>query len=253
MEKIYSNADGSQTARLFIPESHKTLCVSVSSGTDSSLLLYLVCSYLTEHKREGIKIIALHLIDLVRVPKSKSDFDAIIDRFEEEFPNITFTRRYVTLVEDRSKNINKTTVVDKEIVKLISEGVESLFFGRTKNPPKEVYESFGLELRPALIEREEDNVKAKDIRRMFDKNKNEIDSPENCSVMMSKFLLTVDRSFIAEYYNKISFLKDLFPLTKSCVSSSVKLTNGWTQPCKTCWWCKEKFWAFHKYDGGKLE
>jgi hypothetical protein len=253
MEKIYSNADGTQTARLFIPESHKRMCVSVSSGTDSSLLLYLVCSYLTENKREDIEIIALHLIDLVRAPKSKSDFDGIIDKFEKEFPHITFTRRYVTLVENRSKNINKTTVVDKEIVKLIAEGVESLFFGRTKNPPKEVYETFGLEIRPALIEREEDNITTKDIRRMFDKNRNEIDTAENCSVMMSKFLLTVDRSFIAEYYNKINFLKELFPLTRSCVSSDIKLTNGWTKPCERCWWCKEKFWAFHKYDGGTLE
>jgi hypothetical protein len=253
MEKIYTNADGSQTAKLFIPELHKKLCVSVSSGTDSALLLYLVCSYLTENKREGIEIIALHLIDLVRTPKSKPDFDGIIDRFEKEFPNITFTRRYVTLVEDRSKNVNKTTVVDKEIVKLISEGVESLFFGRTKNPPKEVYETFGMDLRPALVEREEENITAKNIRRMFDKDRNEIYTPENCAVMTSKFLLTVDRSFIAEYYNKINFLKELFPLTRSCVRSDIKLTSGWTKPCEQCWWCKEKFWAFHKYDGGILE
>jgi hypothetical protein len=253
MEKIYTNADGSQTAKLFIPELHKKLCVSVSSGTDSSLLLYLICSYLTENKRENIELTALHFIDLVRAPKSKSDFDGIIDIFENEFKNITFVRRYVTFVEQRSKNISKTTVTDKEIIKLISEGVESLFFGRTRNPPKEIYEKLGLTLRPALIKREISNIKQKDIRRMFNENMEEIDTPENCTIMLSKVLLTVDRSFVAEYYNKIDFLKKLFPLTRSCVSSDIFETNGWRKPCEKCWWCKEKFWAFNKYDGGILE
>jgi hypothetical protein len=101
--------------------------------------------------------------------------------------------------------------------------------------------------------REDDNIESKHILRMFDSNKKETDNPENCVMMVSKFLLTVDRSFVAEYYNKIPFLKNLFPLTKSCISSDIIETKSWTQPCKKCWWCKEKFWAFHKYDGGTLE
>ena len=46
-------------------------------------------------------------------------------------------------------------------------------------------------------------------------------------------------------------MDNLFPITWSCISYGDK-TDYWTHPCKTCWWCKEKLWAFGSYDGGVL-
>jgi hypothetical protein len=210
-------------------------------------VLYLVCSYLTEFERNDVKITVLHLIDLVRAPKSKKDFDLIIDKFEKQFTNISFVRKYVTLYND-----DKVSTSNKEIVKLFATGMQGWFNGRTKNPPKEIYKTLGINLPPALDIREEDIIKNTDVLRMFDSDKKQTDHLDLCVMMVSKFLLTVDRSFVAEYYNKIPFLTNLFPLTRSCISSDIIETKGWTQPCKRCWWCKEKFWAFHQYDGGTI-
>jgi|GEM_PF-2041192 hypothetical protein len=53
---------------------------------------------------------------------------------------------------------------------------------------------------------------------------------------------TVNKKFIAAQYNHFG-LKDLSNMTSSCVISSAS-------PCKECWWCKERYWAFGSYDGG---
>lgn len=53
---------------------------------------------------------------------------------------------------------------------------------------------------------------------------------------------TVDKKFIAYQYKKYDIM-DLSNLTGSCISDD-------TTPCKTCFWCRERFWAFKSYDGG---
>lgn len=250
MEKIYSNADGSQKAELFIPDSLKKLGVSVSGGTDSALTLYLICSLITECKKPDVEIAVVHCVDIVRTAKSKTGFDLIIDKFETEFPNIKFIRRYTQFVE--TEELKKGEAIRKEMTRVISEcGLEGHFIGLTMNPPKEVCETFD-RIPPEIKKRYNEVIPEYRIRRMYDKNKNRTERKEECVFIQSSFLATVDRSFVAEYYNKIKFLKDLFPLTASCVGGLFE-TKGWTQPCKNCWWCKEKFWAFHKYDGGTLE
>lgn len=52
----------------------------------------------------------------------------------------------------------------------------------------------------------------------------------------------VDKKFIAAQYKKFD-IEELSMLTNSCIFSS-------TSPCKECWWCRERYWAFGSYDGG---
>lgn len=53
---------------------------------------------------------------------------------------------------------------------------------------------------------------------------------------------TVNKQFIAAQYKKFG-IEELSTLTNSCVNSSIT-------PCKECWWCQERYWAFGSYDGG---
>ena len=53
---------------------------------------------------------------------------------------------------------------------------------------------------------------------------------------------TVNKKFIAAQYKKFG-IEELSNLTNSCIVSS-------SYPCKECWWCKERYWAFGSYDGG---
>ncbi|NDB29340.1 hypothetical protein EB155_06235 [archaeon] len=62
-------------------------------------------------------------------------------------------------------------------------------------------------------------------------------------------LAFMHKRFIAEEYKKHNLMNDLFPLTASCIGYA-NTTNNFSEPCKKCWWCKEKKWAFGMYDGG---
>ena len=59
----------------------------------------------------------------------------------------------------------------------------------------------------------------------------------------------VDKRFVADMYHKYNLMFELFPITSSCVEYAEK-TDYFTKPCKECWWCREKKWAFGMYDGG---
>ena len=49
-----------------------------------------------------------------------------------------------------------------------------------------------------------------------------------------------DKKRIAQLYKQYN-LQDLAELTVSCEAEQSP------RPCKTCWWCKEKYWAFGFY------
>ena len=64
-------------------------------------------------------------------------------------------------------------------------------------------------------------------------------------------LAFMHKKFMAEEYKKHNLMEELFPLTASCIGYAEK-TNHFSGPCKVCWWCKEKKWAFGMYDGGEV-
>jgi hypothetical protein len=255
IETVYTSSDG-QTAKIFIPNNHKKIAVHVSSGKDSALCLYLLCEYLREHKRTDITIVAAHVIDLVRVPYSKSDFDKVIDKFEEHFSDIKFERDVVEYVE--RPGYPKVIETRKQMVTMIkNRGVQSVFGGRTRPPPTEFLEQLRIELNKekipqALIDRMEDNVEEINIVKVLDKDYVRITDIENAAYMFANPLLETDSFFSVEMYKKYPFLKDvIFPLTRSCVGSGFD-TDFWKKPCQKCFWCAEKKKIFGSYDGGTI-
>ena len=66
------------------------------------------------------------------------------------------------------------------------------------------------------------------------------------NVTWEEVALNVDSGNATYVFN---LMDDLFPLTMSCIGFE-KETNYFTEPCKKCYWCHEKKWAFGCYDGG---
>ena len=58
----------------------------------------------------------------------------------------------------------------------------------------------------------------------------------------------VNKKFVSDMYHRYNLMDELFPITASCVAYAKK-TNHFSEPCKECWWCREKKWAFGMYDG----
>ena len=103
-----------------------------------------------------------------------------------------------------------------------------MFHGRTANPPIEEAEKHNLTFKR---EDQRDGNKKFVFRETFY-------VPFN----------NVDKRFIAENYKICNLMDELFPITASCVGYA-KATDNFSKPCKECWWCREKKWAFGMYDG----
>jgi 7-cyano-7-deazaguanine synthase in queuosine biosynthesis len=55
--------------------------------------------------------------------------------------------------------------------------------------------------------------------------------------------ININKQSIASLYKELNILENLYPITRSC--ESLTLTSG---HCGTCWWCKERLWAFDKLE-----
>jgi len=235
-KKIISAAN--QETYIFLPKQFKKVLLNLSGGTDSAMLLWQLLKYLREENIILEELRALSGVDLYR-PTSEWNANEIFLAIKEEFPEQNLTHeifRYWKEGEKRKYHIAHETKLRKE------ENFYCLFHGRTANPPeKEQKKIFGMwenNSRPA--EREADIVKEIHNLETRDKKLCFLSVPWN----------TVDKKFIAQLYHEEPFMKnEVFPLTASCISADKLLTEYWTKPCKECWWCKEKKWAFNAYDG----
>lgn len=208
-------------------DKYKKVGINLSGGCDSSLMLYFLCKVILKYNN-FIKIIPITGVDLKR-PTNILNVESILDFMNEVFPTIIFENHEVNYyTKDHEKDkINKHKEYENKLFD--KNKIDLLLHGRTSNPPKE--EALKNDL---FYNREE-------IRDISEKElwfKDKYFMPFN----------NVDKRFIAECYKKENLIKKLFPLTTSCVAYKEE-TNFFTQPCKKCWWCKEKKWAFGMYDG----
>ena len=63
-----------------------------------------------------------------------------------------------------------------------------------------------------------------------------------------KPFVNVNKKFLAEIYKQEGIM-DLHNISESCTGFAAD-TNWFTEPCKKCFWCHERYWAFGAYDGG---
>jgi len=259
IESIFESNDKNQSVKIFIPKHHKNIVVNVSGGTDSSLSLYLVCLYIQQQNRtKDIEVTVRHGIDRYRVPYSYDNcVKYIFDEFQKHFPDINFKLYTFPFVEVPNKG--KRWFMGKDKDELIKQGYQCFFDSCTSNPSEMTQKQNGMwETKGRQTKRELDEfgnlLRDRTLFKFFDEKSQLTEDIENCHHANLRPFLKVNKAFIADWYFKTPFLKDIiFPLTNSCVSSDPIITKSWTQPCKECWWCKEKKWAFGKFDYERLE
>ena len=108
--------------------------------------------------------------------------------------------------------------------------------GITSNPPLDIQKELGF-----------DKVAEPRRNKTYDE-----ETWKKSGKMHYRPFVNVDKKFVADLYKQFDLMEDLFPLTMSCIGFS-DTTNFFTEPCKECYWCHEKMWAFGCYDGGLLE
>jgi hypothetical protein len=211
----------------------KKIGINLSGGADSSLVTFMVCRELTERKSNA----QVNFITGVHNARPTNEWNAreIAELFREMFPNINFGEHYFDYY-DKNHEKDKVNHHAAHENRLRDEGkIDVLFHGRTANPDKEEAEAHNL-----LYKREERRDKHGNDREPYHEHHGK---PFYCPFEF------VDKRFVADMYHRFDLMDDLFPITASCVEYAEK-TDYFTKPCKECWWCREKKWAFGMYDGG---
>lgn len=219
----------------------KKIGVNLSGGTDSTFLMFATLREISEKNLET-QVIPVTGVDSRR-PTNEWHVIEIMEYFKELFPNVNIGEHqfdYYTKKSMRDKSYHHELHENK----LFLEGtIDILFHGVTANPSEEEMKEFGF-FDDREIKRDKSHrnyITAKDRKPITD-------------TVVPNFLwyapfAYVNKKFIAAEYEKHGLMDELFEMTSSCIGDKFQ-TNGFSEPCKKCWWCKEKHWAFGVYDGG---
>ena len=222
---IYENKYGRVD---FWPEElnkHKKIIINFSGGTDSALMAWMLCK---ENPTTEI-----HFSTLVDTERPTNEWNAreLILWYKERF-DLNWGKHHIGyftkgsdegIYAKRHYHGKHTTSIRKP------NELTLLMHGRTANPPADERDKYNLNLG-----REE--VRDKVERDFIIGNTYQTYSP----------FIAVNKRFVAEVYREYN-LMDLFNLTASCIAEDYK-TDYFHKPCKKCWWCREKHWAFGCYD-----
>lgn len=210
-----------QTVDFFdkFPEDINNIGIYLSGGTDSALILYLLIK-MADDRGQKLNIYPINGYD-VTTPQCDSEIPAraVLNYIK----NITGTTRIADLMVYPYIHLDKPKYYYLKPVKQylsLKKNVNHIIFGTSQGMPD-------LE-RPVFHE----NSAVGEELIHISETRNDIMVP----------WAKVNKKFIAAQYDKFN-LKKLSNITGSCVM------NG-SSPCKECWWCKERYWAFGSYDGG---
>ena len=222
----------------------KQVLMTLSGGLDSASLTYLICKHFPQ-----IEIIPFTAADC-NFPKDLEAAQNVVDFMQKEFPqgNVCDLRIYNINQEDRSivpeeeikktkdkkknwsdlalSSVSKTIQLNRVCQKIKAEYPKAIRCdAMTANPPIRVMQE--LEFYEIAERRRDANQKQrqKQNKRLY------------------KPYINVDKKFVADIYIQNNLMSTLFPLTKSCVGKK-EHTNNFEAECGTCFWCKEKAWAF---------
>lgn len=214
----------------------KKIGINLSAGTDSALVLFMTCRELIHRGKTDVTIIPITGVDVER-PTNEWNAGEIVLLMKEKFPKIKFGEHQINKYRKLNSKDKTRNHVEHEN-RLRNEGViDVLFHGRTANPPEDIAKKHNL-----LSNRETRRDVHGNYRIPYHENHGK---PFYCPMEY------LDKRFVAEQYYKLNLMEDLFPITASCIAHTSD-TKFFTEPCKKCWWCREKKWAFNMYDGGTI-
>jgi len=217
----------------------KEVLLSLSGGCDSSSLFFLLCTHFPKLKIRPFNCLDIHhpfdtqcardIYNWMKRRFPEQDIEPLeVNEFDDLDPNFhSEAENYMKNNPNQFRTIRGVVKVRKmyqihqSLLKKYPEA--QLLFGQTKNPSFEDMKNYD---HPALLN-------LREHRRDKVRHKVTYLEPFN----------TVDKKFIADIFKSHNLMDSLFTLTGSCVGT-LELTDGFTKPCKECWWCHEKRWAF---------
>lgn len=211
---------------------YKKIGISFSGGCDSSLLLYLLLR-MVDDTYPDVEIIPITGITINKGKWKLFRSQEILDYYRSQFFNLK------NIIKDRLVDYNWTQEEYGKYVATLAKNniIDIRLFALTKNPPYNVMEQHDL-----VRKRETSRDGFVNFERMFIETK--------IGPIYDVFR-NVDKRWIAQCYHDFGLMDHIYPLTVSCErlrETSDMIDNE--EPCRHCWWCREKKMAFGTYDGG---
>jgi len=224
-----------KTIEIELPKTGNIL-LWVSGGLDSAAGLYLIAKHIKENKLKTKIIVATWKRDQNDNPR----------RYQNKLPkdwNVTHAKKVMAWVEKKLK-LTKTQKFQHIIVNTPVRtgpripGEEWLKIYNEYEKEYKLKDTFGFVTKnPARSIMIENDMWTKDRPTYRDSAKRHHNS---------KPFQNYDKKFIFRIFEEEGLMKGLYPLTRSC-EGQADVTKDFTKPCKKCWWCKEKKWAFNQY------
>ena len=196
----------------------KNAVLQLSGGTDSALAFYLICEFVVKENIQDFQITPIHGWDTARKHSYSPDAAKKIYTFiKQKFPTVKINDLYLFAYHKINK-VEEKSKYHRPVYKLMrKEGKLDdymLFSGVTLSPTDKSFKP---------------------------KNSGNVDGSNRIKGRYKGMLMFYDKKWVSSMYKEKNLL-EIFPYTVSCIADE----KG---PCKKCWWCEEKYWAFNAYDG----
>ena len=229
-----------------ISPSWQKICVNLSGGADSALLMSLLCAIIQE-RGYNTKVDAITLIRCwSNRPWQPFISKEVFNKIKSMYPDIVREQHdcffapelehasigYIT--SDGVTSSSLTTKSFNDYHCFYNKDVGAVFHGRTKN-------SLELQDHPwRMTSRDDPNITEA------------LETLEFSQVPVIRPLLMIEKDWVIDQYKKNGWL-DLLKVTRSCEGNIEKFYKGWRfkadsppPECGECYWCAERKWAIDK-------
>jgi hypothetical protein len=207
------------------------ICIGLSGGADSAILLWILCNIITRDKLD-IGVSVYRVVNPER-PWHEIRSNMVMEFIKKDFPEIVWE----DIITEKPDSLDNNEYVDLQgksshALRMKYKSMVS-YSGVTLNPTNEIGE---------LIWK--DIWKDRSPNRNHERYKHWL--PEvNKKVaygMECKPFCIYDKRAVLAFYKKYDLLDTLLPITRTCEGWK-EWTNNFTEECKQCWWCLERNWA----------
>jgi hypothetical protein len=230
---------------LFERSDVKRIGIRLSSGTDSALVLFFLAKFITETESFDKVIFPWTGLELNnKLSFAKERAIQILNLIREMYPKVDIRDihfdswlRVPPYEDPADKNRYSNPLAEKF---RLENNLDAFLSGITSNPPKEIRDQYEM-VTEHCISAEHRNPENMDTHEYWE-------GRSDSNIPWKKH----DKKFIAHQYKKYNLMENLYPLTESCVIETVDVLLNMGSPsfpCKKCFWCREKYWAFGSYDG----
>jgi hypothetical protein len=223
----YSDEHGQQF-EFHIPDGVTNICMNLSGGADSAVIAYLTVKYCEQFIPDA-NIHAITCANVVKGWYNAKWSTLALDRILELTGTTIIKSHYTYFSDDqRRSDLNE---VEQDYHK---RGLANFFIrATTQNPDLDIPE-----LKVGRFQERDPGHGRQTLRH----------SVESGSYRWNP-LMNVDKRMVSYLYTQLGLLDTLLPFTRSCEQHAADNTDTggkMMSHCGTCWWCRERKWAFGK-------